>query len=1021
MKHHAAQRQYWRSLEHLANTPEIQESAGKEFASYEPDGMLGMSALTRRRFMKLMSASMALAGLTLTSCRRWPVEKLAPYTSRPPGQTPGIPLQYATAMELAGVASPLLVNSFDGRPIKIEGNPTHPFSATIHGRAGSADALAQASILEMYDPDRSRAVIDRTGGTQIAADWDHFSSAMSSTIDGLTSSGGGRLAVLCEATSSPTTARLKAALAKRFPTDFYEYEPLSRDNETAGVKQALGKPARQMLHLDKAMVVALLDADPLGTHPAHVRYAGDWVKQRPNKQKETSRVYCIESALTITGSVADCRMGARPSRIGAILSAIAARLGVSVAAATLSAEEEAFIKPLVVDISDNPRKSVVAVGPHHPAELHALALAINDKIGAIGSTLTLYETPDGDRPHHFESLADLVQKLKAKQVGTLIILGGNPVYDAPADLDFAGALKNAKMSVHLSVYDNETSHACVWHVPRAHYLEAWGDARAWDGTVSICQPLIEPLYDGKSSDQMLAFFAGGPDSGTDELVRKTFAELDDQTWRRALNDGLVKDTALKAVSGSVRAPAALPAAGSGEGYEVRFLQDWKLYDGRFATSGWLQELPDPLTKIVWDNAAIISPKDAAGLGVGVGDVVKVTVGGASVELPAFVLPGQPVGVVGLPLGYGRTLAEHIGSDVGVNTYVLRTSSAMYFSSAQMVPTGGYYDLATTQDHHLFDELGIDRRQAQVGEKYKSAEIIREATAAEYRRDPHLFQRNEKGEISLQLYEPPREFNDPHAWGMAIDLSRCIGCHACVIACQAENNVPIVGRENVLKSRQMHWIRIDRYFKGDADDPNPEVVFQPLTCQQCENAPCEQVCPVGATTHDTEGLNVMVYNRCVGTRYCSNNCPYKVRRFNYLDWHSQDPRHDKYPKPWLNIPDTQQMDTVPLVERMMYNPEVTVRMRGVMEKCTFCVQRIHNTTIAKRARGEELKDLEILTACQQSCPTQAIVFGDLNDGNSHVSKWHADKRAYSLLDEDLDTRPRNRYLAKISNPLDEASA
>ncbi|HEX4053589.1 MAG TPA: TAT-variant-translocated molybdopterin oxidoreductase [Tepidisphaeraceae bacterium] len=1020
MKHHSAQREYWRSLEHLANTPEIQQSASAEFASYEPDGMLSMSSLTRRRFMKLMGASMALAGLSLNGCRRWPEAKLAPYTSTPPNRIPGIPEQYATMMELGGVGSPLLVTSYDGRPIKIEGNPTHPFSETVKGRSGAADAIAQASILEMYDPDRSKAVINRSGGNEIATDWDHFTSAMSSTIDSLTASPGSGLAILCEATASLTTTRLKAALAKRFPTAFYEYEALSRDNERVGIKSALGQPARQVLHLDKAAVVVLLDADPLGAHPAHVRYAGDWVKHRPNKEKETSRVYAIESAMTISGSVADCRMGVRPSRVGAILSAIAAQVGLAAAAASLTAEEEAFIKPLIADLSANSGKSLVAVGPHHPAEMHAMALAINDKIGAIGSTLTLLEEPNADRPHHFDSLADLTKKLKAKQIDTLVILGGNPAYDAPTDLDFAGALKNAKTSIHLSLYDNETSHACTWHVPRAHYLEAWGDARAWDGTVSICQPLIEPLYNGKSSDQMLAFFAGEPETESDAIVRKTFADIDDLAWRRVLNDGLVKDSGFKKVSATINSSAALPAAGGQSGYEVRFLQDSKLYDGRFATSGWLQELPDPLSKIVWDNAVLVSPRDAAGLGVGVGDMLKVTVGGASVEMPAFVLPGQPVGVIGLALGYGRTMGEHIGSDVGVNTYALRTTGAMYFTSAQVTATGAYYDLATTQDHHLFDQLGIQERQARVGEKHKSAEIIREATAAEYKRDPQLFQRNEEGGISLQLYEPPRRFNDPHAWGMAIDLSRCIGCHACVIACQAENNVPIVGRDNVLKSRQMHWIRIDRYFKGDAEDPNPEVVFQPVACQQCENAPCEEVCPVGATTHDTEGLNVMVYNRCVGTRYCSNNCPYKVRRFNYLDWHSQDPRHDKYPKPWLGLPDTQQIETVPMVERMMYNPEVTVRMRGVMEKCTFCIQRIHNTTIAKRARGEELKDGEIMTACQQSCPTQAIVFGDLNDANSKVSKWHQDKRAYSLLDADLNTKPRNRYLAKISNPNDEAN-
>ncbi len=560
MKQHLAQRDYWRSLEHLANTPAIQESAAHEFASYEPDGMISMPSVTRRRFMKLMGASMGLAGLTLSGCRRWPQEKLAPYASRPPNTTPGIPEQYATVMELNGVGSPLLVTSFDGRPIKIEGNPTHPFSQTVQGRAGSADALAQASILEMYDPDRSRAVVNRSGSEAIASDWDRFCSAMSSTIDSLTSSQGGGLAILSESTSSVTTQRLKAALLTRMPkAAFFEYEPLSRDNELAGARLALGQPARQVLHLDKAAVVVLLDADPLGTHPAHVKYAGDWASYRPNEQNEMSRVYAIESALTISGSVADCRLGARPSRIAAILSAIASRLGAGGTDSKLAAEEEAFVKQLLADISDHSGKSVVVIGPHHEPALHALALAINDKIGAIGSMLTLHEEPSADRPHHFDSLADLTKQLHAKQINTLFILGGNPVYDAPSDLDFAAALKSARTSVHLSLYDNETSHLCTWHDAQAHYLEAWGDARAWDGSISICQPLIQPLYNGRSSDQMLALLAQEGETETDAIVRKTFADsLDEAAWRRALNDGLVPDSAFRPASliKGLNAPAA---------------------------------------------------------------------------------------------------------------------------------------------------------------------------------------------------------------------------------------------------------------------------------------------------------------------------------------------------------------------------------------------------------------------------------------------------------------------------------
>jgi MoCo/4Fe-4S cofactor protein with predicted Tat translocation signal len=1032
MKHHSRQRDYWRSLEHLANTPEVQLIAEKEFTSYDPDGMSSMSSVTRRRFMKLMGASMAMAGLTLTGCRRWPQEKLAPYTSNPVNRTPGAPEQYATVMELAGVAKPLLVTSFDGRPIKIEGNPSHPFSQTVAGKVGAADAIAQASVLELYDPDRSTTVKSRNGGATFESDWDHFAAAMSPVLDALNSGGGAGLAILCESSSSPTTARMKSAVIKRFPkATIFEYEPITRASEIQGSQMALGQPARQMLHLDQATIVACFDADPLGAHPAHIRYASDWSSRRramADDFSQASRVYIVESAFTTTGSIADVRLPVKPSRVGTLLAALGAALGVGSAAGALSGEEQKFIDRLKTDIAANKGKSVVAVGSDQPPELHALGLAINNAIGAIGTTLTLLEQPEST---NFSpgSLADLARLLSGGGVDTLVIMGGNPAYDGPADVNFAQLIAKAKQSVHLSLYDNETSHLCTWHVPRAHYLEAWGDARAWDGTISIVQPLIEPLYDGRTSDQMLAFLAADPDTASDAIVRKTFADIlssgdfDDQ-FRHALHDGLIPDSGFKTISAGVKAPPAIPASPASTGFEARFLPDRKLYDGRFAGSGWLQELPDTMTKVVWDNVATISPIDAAQLNVSTNSNVNITIGNQTIKIPAFVLPGQPLGVIGLALGYGRTAGGHIGTGIGVNIYPLRTSTAPAFTAAQVAAAGDSYDLATTQDHHLFDELGINKRQEEVGKwKYSSAEVIVESTVADLKAYPDLFEPegNKPDKThSLQLYAPPMEFNTPHAWGMAIDLSTCIGCQACVIACQAENNIPIVGRDQVLRNRQMHWLRIDRYFKGDADDPSPEVVYQPVTCQHCENAPCEQVCPVGATMHDTEGLNVMVYNRCVGTRYCSNNCPYKVRRFNYLDWHSEDPMNDKYPKPWLNIPDQQLLDpvTVPMVSRMVFNPDVTVRMRGVMEKCTFCIQRIHETTIHKRAAGEDVADGDILTACQQTCPTQAIVFGNLNDKDAKVSKMHQNSRSYALLDEALNTRPRNRYLAKISNPSDE---
>jgi MoCo/4Fe-4S cofactor protein with predicted Tat translocation signal len=1025
MKHHSAQREYWRSLEHLADSPLMQQIAQNEFVGYDPDDMMKMSDVTRRGFMKLVSASMALAGLTLTGCRRWPVEKLTPYTSNPHNRVPGVPEQYATIMEIDGVGSPLLVTSFDGRPIKIEGNPSHPFAATAPN-IGAASVYSQASVLEMYDPQRSRGIV--AGGTD--SDWAGFNAAIGPVLDQLAGKQGDGLAILSEPLSGPSAQRLKAAVAAKFPkAQWCSYAPVITGNEAAGLKQAIGKPVRQMLHLNKAKVIVSIDADLLGSHPAKIRYASDWAAGRRSADEgEMSRVYVAESTFSTIGTVGDVRLAVQPSHLGSILSALGNAIQGQGGNVPLSPDEAAFVKQAAADVKANPGAAVIAVGEHLDPALHATAAIINGLVGAYGSTITLLDQPDDAGI----SLTDLVARIKSNAVSALVILGGNPAYDAPADLDFPGALKSVATSVHLSLYQNETSQISKWHVPRAHYLEAWSDARAWDGTISVCQPLIEPLFDGKTCDQILAMMAGESPLDSDAIVRKTFSTLITSGdfefgFRKVLNDGLLPNSGFAEIQ--YTAPTSVPnwyvgattQPASAGGMEVRFLQDASLYDGRFAPNGWLQELPDPLTKVVWDNPALLSIKDAQQLGVESGDVLNLTIGGRGLTIAAFVQPGQPEGVIGLSLGYGRSVSTHIGTNVGFNTYTVRTTSGMYSAQAsQVAKTGETYPLATTQNQHLIDDLGAGGRDDRVGkEKYSNAAIIHEALFSDYQKDPKILKRNEDGSIPLQLFDsrPEPLLSEPHAWGMAIDMTSCIGCHACVVACQAENNIPIVGKDNVLNNREMHWIRIDRYFKGDPTAP--EVVYQPMTCQQCENAPCEQVCPVGATMHDTEGLNVMVYNRCVGTRYCSNNCPYKVRRFNFLDWHAQDPRHDKYPKPFLNLPDLQDPQLTDSADgklsAMVFNPEVTVRMRGVMEKCTYCIQRVHNTQTAKRANGEELKDGDIITACQQTCPTQAIVFGDLNDPNSKVSQLHRNNRAYGLLAEELNTRPRNRYLAKISNP------
>jgi molybdopterin-containing oxidoreductase family iron-sulfur binding subunit len=1025
MKHHVTNREYWRSLEELADSPAVREQLQKEFPGYDPEELVAMS---RRGFMRLMGASLAMAGVTLSGCRRWPEKELAPYTAAPRDRIPGVPEHYATIMELNGVASPLLVTSYDGRPIKIEGNPSHPFSQTVVGDGhgvgalGSADALCQASVLELYDPDRSREVVDRTVDPPRITDWDTFFKTMEPELASLRGSGGAGLAVLSESTSSPTTLRLKAEFLKAFPqATWHEFEPISHDNELAGAKLAVGQSARTMLHLDKAKVVVSFDADLLGTHPAHTKYAIDWSSHRRTVDSgEMNRLFIAESTLSITGTVADSRLAVRPSRIGALLSALAVKVGAGGEAGNLSSDESQFIDAVAADLSANHGAAVVAVGSHLPAELHALCHVINDKIGAMGSTVALLEVPEPDRPHHLEAIQSLASAINDKKVKTLLILGGNPVFDAPAELNFAQLIPQVPLTVRLGLYEDETSLWCKWHLPRAHYLESWGDGRAWDGTPSVQQPMIEPLYGGKSVSELLALLLGQKETDGRALVQATFGSFGlkgdfETAYRQILHDGWQRHAANKPIAAQVKPAPALAAGGQSTGLELRFMQGFGVYDGRFANSGWLQEMPDPITKVTWDNPAYFSKKDADELDIATNDMVTLTIGDRSLDVAAYVLPGQPIGVIGLPLGYGRTVSGNIGNDVGFNSYSLRTSGAFYLASDVSVKkAGGSYTLAMTMNHYLIDEIGFDARQERIGEKYHSGKLIQEASLAELKADPDVFHHNPDGSLSLkQLFDPPMKFNDPHAWGMAVDMNSCIGCNACVVACQAENNIPIVGKEQVNNGRAMHWIRIDRYFKGEPADPNIEVVYQPMMCQHCENAPCEQVCPVAATVHDTEGLNTMVYNRCIGTRYCSNNCPYKVRRFNYLDWQSKDPRG--WAKPWLNIPDLQQREMVDKIKRMVFNPEVSVRMRGVMEKCTYCVQRIHNTKIAKEASRQELHDGDIVTACQQACPTQAIVFGDLNDPDSRVTQLHKNNRSYKVLDEELNTSPRTRYLAKVRNP------
>jgi MoCo/4Fe-4S cofactor protein with predicted Tat translocation signal len=988
-----AERQ-WRSLGEIEDAPELRALVGREFPglAHALD-----DAKTRRAFLKLMGASLGVAGMT--SCR-WPKETILPFASRPEGRTPGVPQQFATALELGGAALGLLVTSFDGRPIKVEGNPLHPASQ------GAATAFAQASVLELYDPDRSSHVVRREAGQEVQASWDDFVAWAGPHFAGVRERQGAGLAILSEENSSLVQSVMVERMRSLLPgASWYEWVPLSRDNERAGVQLACGQRLRPLFFLGEADVIVCLDADPLFGHPDAVRHARELAAGRRGENGTMNRLYVAEGALSITGALADHRLASPPSQMGGLALALARELGrrgvpvpqlPPVPALPLAATE--FAASAARDLVETGRQVLIVVGERQPAEVHALAFLLNSALGGrTAGTLAWVPHPAGARADHRDAVEALVASMAAGSVDTVLILGGNPVFDAPVDVAFAAALAKVPSSIHLSLFDNETSHACRWHVNRGHYLEAWGDARAWDGTVSVQQPLIEPLYGGKSVIEVLALLEGGKDVTGYDLIRRELKgiipPLDFESgWRRALHDGVVANSGFAHVDpragspkpGAVEATLAKLAQQPTGGLEVVFVPSSSVYDGRFANNAWLQEAPDPLTTITWDNAACFSVKTAQDLAIRHGDLVSLTLDGRTLEVAAYIMPGQADGTVVLPLGYGRTRAGRVGNGVGFDTYRLRSTKALWFASGlQVEKTGRRHQLACTQEHHGIDRIGFEERGQRI------AELVREGTLAEYLADPRFVEKRKEEPKLVSLWQE-KPLEGVHQWAMSIDLSACIGCNACVVACQAENNVPVVGKEQVARHREMHWLRLDRYFAGAPEAPR--VAFQPVACQHCENAPCEQVCPVGATMHSDEGLNQMVYNRCVGTRYCSNNCPYKVRRFNFFNYYTQTPQ----------------------VQKMVYNPEVTVRSRGVMEKCTFCIQRIAAAKIAAKNDRRPIRDGEVVPACAQTCPTEAIVFGDLKDPESRVAKLHAHERSYAMLGE-LNVKPRTRYLARLRNP------
>jgi molybdopterin-containing oxidoreductase family iron-sulfur binding subunit len=957
--------QYWRSLEELASTEEFQEYLYREF----PENAAEWSDhVSRRNFLKLMGASLALAGLT--ACTRQPEERIIPYVRQPEEIIPGKPLFFASSFCLSGYAAGVLVESQMGRPTKIEGNPDHPASL------GGTDVFTQASVLGLYDPDRSQAI---TYNGDISS-WSKFSETVRILTGGQS---GSSLRFLTDAISSPTIVDQFAQILQKFPgSKWYQFEPNSRDNLYEGARLALGQPVDTIYRFENAEVVVSIDSDFLSCGPGHSRYVRDFTARRKvrSAQRTMNRLYSIETTPSNTGAKADHRIPIRTAEIMPLVSNLVSALGIPGAANGQSNREGSFIAAIVRDLQAHRGASIVIAGDHQPPEIHAMVHAINSNLGNIGKTIFYIEPVVSNAANSLQSLRTLTEEMATGKVQTLLILGGNPVFTAPADFNFAAALLKVPLRIHLGLYESETSNLCHWHIPETHYLEEWGDARAYDGTASIVQPLIAPLYEGsKSKIEILATFTGNPEPSAYKIVREFWQKQNTSSdfeifWRKSVHDGLIANTAYqpKSMNASVQAAQSqTDQQNNKEAVEILFRIDPTIYDGQFANNGWLQELPKPLTKVTWENVVYVSPATAQKWDTDNGDIVEIEAAGKKIRGPVWMLAGQPDDCITLHVGYGRWKSGKVGNGIGMNAYAIRSSANLWNAQATRVTkTGDHEDVACTQNHHVME----------------GRNVVRSGSLIEFLANPNFVHQDEEGP-GESIY-PDYQYKG-YAWGMAIDQTACVGCNACVVACQSENNIPIVGKIEVLRGREMHWLRIDRYYQGTFN--NPVTHFQPMLCQHCEHAPCELVCPVTATTHSSEGLNEMVYNRCVGTRYCSNNCPYKVRRFNFF-------LYSDMKSPTI---------------KLLRNPDVTVRTRGVMEKCTYCVQRINYARIESEKQNRNIQDGDVVTACQQACPAEAITFGDINDPNSKVAKLKKEPTNYGVLEE-LNTTPRTTYLADLRN-------
>ncbi len=917
----------------------------------------------RRRMLQLMGASLSLGGLA--GCghprRHNSQTRLVPYVHEPPRIIPGEALSYASATLLDGVANGILVTTTNGRPVKIEGNPRHPWSL------GGTDIFAQASILGLYDPDRSEAVLHLGRPT----DWPAFGGVMKPRMAKLRQSGAG-MRLLTGPVSSPSMVAQVTAMQASYPgLRWHSHAPLG-DAAYEGAKQAFGRPLETRWRFDQAAVVVSLDGDFLDPGPGQTGMAMRWSAARRKASEagagsgKVMPLYAVAPTPGLTLAKADYPLVARQGDIAALAEALLADIHALEAGSAPAAGDDpvsVWRGKAAAALQAARGHGIVLTGAHQPAEVHAAAQRLNQALGNIG--VTVFHT--APVLHQGESLASLARDMRAGRVNALIMLDTNPVYTAPVDLGFAEALQAVPFKVHAGEYVDETAIRCDWHLPLAHPLERWGDARAFDGTVSLLQPMVEPLYQGRSPEEIISTLTDAKPRDGLALLRAYWKANWPEGgfaagWRQALMAGFIANSALPAETVSAANGATGTAAAASKGLDLLIRPDPSIRDGRFATIGWLQELPKPISKVVWDNFIAISAGLAKREQLENGDMVLVSSGKVSVTGPVWVLPGQQADTLTLYLGFGRRLPDMVGDGVGYDAYAMRTAaSPWHLADVTLRKTGARRSLATTQELFTMEGHDLARVRTPGAPPYASAAAA-----------PTLY---------------PAWPGDGYAWGMVIDLDTCIGCNACVVACQAENNIPVIGRDEVLRGRDMHWLRVDRYSEGT--EQNPDTRFMPVPCMQCEQAPCEVACPVEATLHDHEGLNLMVYNRCVGTRACEAYCPYKVRHFNFADY---------------------ALETAPAAQ-LQFNPEVTVRGRGVMEKCTYCVQRIEHAHIQSGKEDRKIQDGEVVTACQGACPARAISFGNLSDPRSAVVAAKANSRNYTLLEE-LNTRPRTTYLAAL---------